>query len=181
MAGTIVKTTGSVGFVAVLAIFAADRLSWQISQRAAVTSKQEPSTIGSVRPSSAPAEEGPFSVVLAADQRGHFTAEAVVNGTPLALLVDTGASVVALSEEDAHRAGIRPFPSDFTVQISTANGPALAAPVIIQELALGDISVRDVRAMVLQRGKLSGSLLGMSFLSRLSAFQVQGNKLVLNR
>jgi aspartyl protease family protein len=80
-------------------------------------------------------------VTVPADRSGHFLVEPSVNGQRLRMIVDTGASVVALSYEDAASAGFRPAPGDFTVTVSTANGVAQAAPVRIDEIQIGDISV----------------------------------------
>ena len=79
-------------------------------------------------------------------------------------MVDTGATMVALSYEDAERAGVYVRPADFTMRVNTANGIARAAPVTLDEISLGDITVRNVRAAVSEPGRLQGSLLGMSFL-----------------
>jgi aspartyl protease family protein len=119
------------------------------------------------------------AVALTADGTGHFSATPSVNGTRVAMLVDTGASVVVLSEEDAGRAGLRPLPADFTARMTTANGTTFGAPVVLREVRLGDIVLRDVKAVVLPRDRLNGSLLGMSFLSRLSGFEIVKDRLLL--
>jgi aspartyl protease family protein len=97
------------------------------------------------------------------------------------MMVDTGATSVALTEEDAHRVGIDPPSRDFKLRLSTANGMVLVAPIMLPEVAVGDIVMRDVRAVVVPEDKLEISLLGMSFLSRLSHFEVAGDRLVLTR
>ncbi|MGL4445890.1 MAG: retropepsin-like aspartic protease family protein [Alsobacter sp.] len=120
-------------------------------------------------------------VSLAHDNRGHFTAEPQINGVRLQMLVDTGASVIALSAEDASRAGIFPNANDFRIPVNTANGTIKAASVRLREVQLGRIVVRDVEAVVMPQGRLGGSLLGMSFLRRLSSFNVSGGTLVLRQ
>ena len=95
------------------------------------------------------------------------------------MMVDTGATVIALSAEDAAQAGIRPLRSDFRGRVATANGSIEVAPVRLGEVRLGGIVVRDVEAVVLPPGALRGSLLGMSFLRRLAAFEMGGGRLVL--
>ena len=95
-------------------------------------------------------------------------------------MVDTGATGVALSYEDAETAGIYVKDSDFTHQSSTANGIARIALVNIDRISIGDITVRNVQGMVLDRGKLKGTLLGMSFLSRLSRVDMRQGTLVLH-
>ena len=95
------------------------------------------------------------------------------------MMVDTGASLVALSAEDAAKVGIRPNPGAYSRPISTANGNVMVAPVRIRELRVGDIAVRDVEAVVVPEGRLGTSLLGMSFLRRLKGFDMAGGRLTL--
>jgi aspartyl protease family protein len=118
-------------------------------------------------------------MVLPEDGRGHFLAPAFMNGIQIQTVVDTGASVIALSLEDAARAGIFPNAGDFKVSLATANGALAAAPVTLREVRLGGIVQRDVEAVVLPAGKLKVSLLGMSFLRRLSTIQVSKGSLLL--
>lgn len=123
---------------------------------------------------------GPGAVVtIAAGNNGHFHTEAEINGRPIEVMVDTGATTVALSFEDAERAGIFVRPGDFTGAVSTANGVAHIAPVMLDRVSIGDITVRDVPAAVLEQGRLRTSLLGMSFLNRLSRFDMRSGELVL--
>ena len=119
------------------------------------------------------------AVELQAGSDGHFHAEVEINGRAIEVMVDTGASMVALSYEDAERAGVFVRPADFTMRVNTANGIARAAPVMLDEISLGDIRVRNVRAAVSEPGRLQGSLLGMTFLGRLSRFDMRAGVLVL--
>ena len=105
--------------------------------------------------------------------------EAQVNGRTIEVMVDTGASIVALTWEDAERAGIYVRPSEFTHRVNTANGTARVAPVTIEAISIGGITVRDVRAAVSEPGKLSGTLLGMTFLGRLSRAELRRGTLIL--
>jgi aspartyl protease family protein len=123
--------------------------------------------------------DGPTILKVAADLRGHFIVHPMIDGRRLRMLVDTGASTVALSYEDAVAAGIRPSPSAFREPVSTAGGRVLAARARIGEIRLGDIVVRNVDAMVLPAGKMSGSLLGMSFLRRIGGFEISRGQLTL--
>lgn len=118
-------------------------------------------------------------VTIEAGQHGHFRAEAEINGRPVEVMIDTGASMIALSYEDATRAGVYVKPSDFTGRVSTANGITHIAPVMLDRVSVGDITVRNVPAAVLERGRLRTSLLGMSFLNRLSRFDMRAGELVL--
>lgn len=118
-------------------------------------------------------------VTLAPDARGHYKAQVEIGGRRIAMLVDTGASFVSLSHEDARSAGLTPMPGDYTIRMHTANGVTLAAKARLPELRLDTIVMRDVEAVVMPQGAMSGSLLGMSFLKRLGSFQFDGGRLVL--
>jgi aspartyl protease family protein len=109
---------------------------------------------------------------------GHFHVDADVEGVLIRFLVDTGASEVVLSQADAQRLGFDTATLDYTQRYNTANGIVWGAPVRLREVRLGDIAVRDVRASV-NSGEMDGSLLGMSFLSNLSGFSVEGDRLIL--
>jgi aspartyl protease family protein len=119
-------------------------------------------------------------VEIEAESNGHFNAEADINGRPVDVMIDTGATMVALSYEDAERAGIYLSDGDFTRAVSTANGVARVAPVTLARVSIGDITVRNVPAAVAERGRLKTSLLGMSFLSRLSRFDMRSGRLTLH-
>lgn len=134
-------------------------------QRAPAPAKQ-PDNIGSV-------------VEIEAADNGHFNAEVEINGRPIEVMIDTGATIVALSYEDAERAGLLLNDSDFTSAVSTANGVARVAPVTLDRVSIGDITVRDVPAAVTERGRMRTSLLGMSFLRKLSRFDMRSGRLVM--
>lgn len=119
------------------------------------------------------------SVTLPAGQYGHFLTDAEINGREIGVMVDTGASLVALTYDDAARAGIFVKPSDFTHVAQTANGIARVAPVTISRIEIGDITVRNVQGVVSERGASQRTLLGMSFLGRLSRVEMRGDKLEL--
>ena len=128
----------------------------------------------------APQQQVAGSVVeLKAGRNGHFNAEAEVNGRSIDVMVDTGATMIALTYEDAERAGLSLNRSDFTQSVTTANGVARVAPVTLDRVSIGDITVRNVPAAVAERGRLKTSLLGMTFLSRLSRFDMRSGILVL--
>jgi aspartyl protease family protein len=116
---------------------------------------------------------------LKAIQGGHFVATAYMNGTPVRIMVDTGATTVALSYEDAEAAGLRPALLDYNAPVATANGTIKAARVTIRRVEIDTVRVNDVPAMVMPQGAMRGSLLGMSFLSRLRSFQVEDGVLRL--
>jgi aspartyl protease family protein len=116
---------------------------------------------------------------LDAEGSGHFITTASINNRSIEVLIDTGATAVAMSFEDAERAGLRPNTLKYDVPVNTANGVGKAARVTLREVEIGSVRVSDVEGLVLQRGALRGTLLGMSFLSRLRSFSVENGKFVL--
>jgi aspartyl protease family protein len=123
----------------------------------------------------------PRSVIVPRDARGHFEVDARIEGRKLSFMVDTGASVIALTASDAGRLGIRPAQRDFVTEVKTANGTVRAAPVRLDKVEVGDLVVRDVSALVMPNEALSDNLLGLSFLSRLRRFEYSAGKLVLEQ
>jgi aspartyl protease family protein len=124
--------------------------------------------------------EGSGDVTLRATDSGHFETSAEINGRSVDVLVDTGATLVALTYEDAERAGLYLNSSDFNNSVSTANGTAKVAAVDIGSITVGNITVRNVKGAVAERGKLHRTLLGMTFLSRLNV-EMKKNVLVLRQ
>jgi aspartyl protease family protein len=133
------------------------------------------------RPPDEGARRAGFSrdVRLKADPRGHFIFEAAINERPLTFMADTGATLVVLTYDDAARLGLSPQSLDFSARIETANGFSRVAPVTLDRVRVEDITIRDVAAVVAERGALATNLLGMSFLGRLESFQMQGSELIL--
>jgi aspartyl protease family protein len=116
---------------------------------------------------------------LRADSRGHYVADFTFNARRVTGVVDTGATLIALNRSEARRAGINVSPNDFVYQVNTANGTALAARVVIDEVRLGTIRVHNVEAMVLEDDSLQIVLIGMSFLNRLRNFEFSNGTLQL--
>ncbi|MDP6602858.1 MAG: TIGR02281 family clan AA aspartic protease [Rhodospirillales bacterium] len=121
-------------------------------------------------------EDGEIS--FRASAGGHFVVEAEVDGVTLRLLVDTGASDVVLSPADARRLGFALESLSFTKRYRTANGVVFGAPVRLNRVRIGPISVSGVAASV-NGAPMTRSLLGMSFLDRLSGYEVRNGTLVL--
>ena len=120
------------------------------------------------------------SVTLTRGNGGHFWTEARVDGRRLELVVDTGASTIALRASDAARLGIHPSARDYNVKVSTANGMTKAALVQLRTVEIGNIVVRNVPALVHADDALGVNLLGMSFLSHVRWTHERG-KLVLEQ
>lgn len=127
------------------------------------------------------AAAGLRSVNVERDSRGHFVIDGRIDGRRLTFMVDTGASVVALTAGDASRLGIHPAQSEFIAEVRTANGTVRGAPARLDIVQVGELTVRDVAAIVLPDEALSDNLLGLSFLSRLRRFEYNDGKLVLEQ
>lgn len=121
------------------------------------------------------------SVVIRVGQNGHFETPALVNGRSIDVMVDTGASTVALTYEDAGRAGIFPSNADFRHKVSTANGEGRVASVMLDSVSIDGITVRNVRAVVAEPGRLETTLLGMSFLGQLRRAEMSRGVLTLEQ
>ncbi|MDP4002828.1 TIGR02281 family clan AA aspartic protease [Methylobacterium sp. NEAU K] len=135
--------------------------------------------LGDLRPGSAVSGAGGV-VTITRRADGDFRVDAEVNGRVQPFLFDTGASSVVLTAENAASLGITPEPSAFTARVSTANGIAYAAPIQLDSLGVGTITERRVNAMVARPGTLAGNLLGQTFLTRLSGYEVRGDRLILS-
>jgi aspartyl protease family protein len=122
---------------------------------------------------------GPRTVEIQRDARGHFAIEGVVDGRRVGFMVDTGASVISLTERDAARLGYHPAVRDYVWQMRTANGIVRAARIKLGMVEIGGVMVRDVDAIVMPGQALGENLLGLSFLSRLHRFEYREGRLVL--
>lgn len=121
------------------------------------------------------------SVVIAKGYDGHFHIRTNINGHRIEMIADTGASAVVLTDRDARALGIKPDQSAYTVPTSTANGRSVTAPIVLPEIAIGAIALRNVPALVAEPGALETSLLGNTFLERLKSFTVEGDRLILRK
>ncbi|WP_293386813.1 MULTISPECIES: TIGR02281 family clan AA aspartic protease [unclassified Phenylobacterium] len=128
---------------------------------------------------SGPPKPGSGAVAKAAD--GHFWADAQVSGQQgeqqqVRFLVDTGATAVALTQEDAEKLGIRPSDLKYGHNVTTAGGQARAAAVTLASISINGAKLENVQALVVSDG-LDVSLLGMSYLGRLTRFEATRNTL----
>ncbi len=119
------------------------------------------------------------TVVLAADCNGHFVSSGSINGASVKFLVDTGATMVAMTVEDARRAGVNYLAGERAYS-QTANGVAPVYRVKLGEVTLGDITLRDVDGVVNANGAMPVVLLGMSFLGKLDMHR-DGDSLTLTK
>jgi aspartyl protease family protein len=130
--------------------------------------------------SPAPAAGG-RTVVIPRDKRGHFQVKARVDGKHMEFMVDTGASVIALTASDAARLGLRPAAREFTAEVKTANGTVRAARTELNRVDIDGVTVRHVAALIVPDEALGENLLGLSFLSKLRRFEYSNGKLVLEQ
>ena len=115
------------------------------------------------------------AVLIRKSLNGHFEAA----GEPVSFLIDTGATSIALSHADALRVGFSEGDLSYTLIINTANGRARAAPVRLDTVTIGTVERQGLRAMVAEPGQLEQSLLGMNFISSLTAFEMRRDEVIL--
>ncbi|MGN6148187.1 MAG: retropepsin-like aspartic protease family protein [Rhizomicrobium sp.] len=123
-------------------------------------------------------ESASHELTIHADENGEFVVFGKVNGATVRFAVDTGASDVVLSPDDARRAGIDVSALTYSGKYESANGTGHGAFVTLDTLAIGPIQYAQVPASVTRRN-MHGSLLGMAFLRRLRSFEFSGDRLVL--
>jgi aspartyl protease family protein len=122
----------------------------------------------------------PQSIVFPLSQDGHFHVNANVDGHDITFLVDTGASDIVLTPDDARAIGLDPDNLNYTNPAMTANGTVMGAPVQINRLQVGPIEVMEIPATV-NRAPMPVSLLGMEFLRRLRSWSVEDGRLTLKQ
>jgi aspartyl protease family protein len=166
-------------FLLVIAVGAAIGLLLPSAHRTAPAAAPRP-------PAARPAATGPapeaaprlaMETKLARMPNGHFYANAAVNGQPVRVVVDTGASTVALTVADAQRIGVPFSPNEFTVIGSGASGPVRGKGVTLDSVNVDGKEVRGVRAAVVEG--LGASLLGQTYLSRITSVQMSGDTMTL--
>jgi aspartyl protease family protein len=151
------------------------RYAEQLSSSNAATAVLSPQHDSAPRPSAS------RTVVIEPGRGGHFRVSGRVDGRPLDFMVDTGASVIALTQRDAARLGIRPADGDYVGVVRTANGMVRVARIELGTVEVDDLLLHNVAAVVLPPGALSDNLLGLSFLSRLRRYEYTDGKLVLEQ
>ncbi len=124
-------------------------------------------------------QTGARKVVLSANDYGHFHAIAQIRGQEVEFMTDTGATYVALSYETAQKLGLAPQNLRFNGRSTTANGVARVASLVLDTIRVGDITVKDVQAVIAEPGRMTQNLLGMSFIRQLSGFELNGARLTM--
>ncbi|GAB5456406.1 MAG: hypothetical protein Hens2KO_26350 [Henriciella sp.] len=124
---------------------------------------------------------GRRTTTIAVRPDGHYWTRALVNKkASVEFMVDTGASVVALTYKDAQKMGLRPESLDYKWEIRTAGGITKGASVRIDSIQINQVHVRNVDAMVLRKD-LDQSLLGMSFLRELYSYEFRGDRMIIKQ
>ncbi len=118
------------------------------------------------------------SITIARAKDGHFWVDADINGETIHFLIDTGASHVILTPDDAKRLRLDLIADDYTLSYATASGHVAAAQVTLDQINIGPLSATNVIAAVNDH-PMPHSLLGMSYLNLLSQFSVNGNTMTL--
>ena len=111
---------------------------------------------------------------------GHYYLTLQLNGTPVPFVVDTGASDMVLTQNDAARAGIDTDNLRYLGRAATANGEVRTALVRLDEVTLGQVTDHNVTAVV-NEGEMDQSLLGMGYLQRWGRIEIAAGKLILTR
>jgi aspartyl protease family protein len=148
----------------------------QKSNEGVATAQSKPKT-----PTKAKKAKLSGEVRVDADRQGHFVTQFRMNGKPVEAMVDTGATIVAISKSTARRLGISVLSRDFVYPVQTANGTTKVARAVIDSIEIGGIRVRNVEAAVIEDRSLGGTLLGMSFLNQLKSFKVENGELILTQ
>jgi aspartyl protease family protein len=165
-----------IGLVASLLAMASAQGLFSFAARASAPRPVEQVVVADPQPQPDTADAGDASIAKSPD--GHYWANAQVNGQQVHFLVDTGATAVALTADDARRLGFAPESLTYNYTVSTASGMARAAEVKLDIVSVGRAQVLGVDAFVIDRG-LQTSLLGMTYLGRLSKFEATPQALVL--
>jgi len=176
------RTMRNIIFFAIVALVAAGLAPRLMDRVGGGISAPAPAARAAATPAVAPPPTysgGARTVVIRRDNRGHFAVDGVVDGRRIGFMVDTGASVIALTQRDAGRLGFHPAQREYVAQVRTANGTLRAAPVSLGMVEVGGVMVRNVDALVMPDEALSENLLGLSFLSRLRRFEYREGRLVL--
>lgn len=126
-----------------------------------------------------PAEIVGKETVIALRADGHFWVEAQLNGTPVEFLVDTGATYTGVSRRVAEHVGLQPDENDAGVILETANGPIVARMAEANSLRFGGIEANALPVAIGPDGEVDTNVIGMSLLSQLAGWRVEGNRLIL--
>jgi aspartyl protease family protein len=126
-----------------------------------------------------PSQPAPHGVALNRGENGHFFAQGDVDGAPVRFMVDTGASVIALTGADAQKLGQTWYPNELQLVGRGASGDVIGKPIMLGRVRIGDMEVTNVEAIIVPEG-LDVSLLGQSFLSKIPNVNISGDRMTLS-
>ncbi len=175
--GVLLFAVGAVG-VALLAPAYLDRLAVALSGPAPVAASA-PAEEAASKPAEPP-PSGYRETSIEADPRGQHVTDALVNGMPVRMMIDTGATFVAISASTAARLGHVPGPGPKWT-IKTANGQSIASPVTLHAMSFGGLYMNDVEALILAPEAGEVNLLGAIFLKRLVSVEQRDGMLILRQ
>lgn len=144
-------------------------------QEQALAPEPAPVTVAVATP-----QPGSSAAFIDREADGHYWTRADVSGTQVKFMVDTGASIVALTYFDAQRLGLKPEELDFDSEIRTAGGVTYGAPVTLASIRIGKVKIENVDAVIL-RTELEQSLLGMTFLGELNSYEVRQGQMIIRQ
>ena len=162
-----IMALAAVGMMCLVAVFVAPRPSAAPVTLASASAKPQ-------RPGASATE----ALLLQRDSSGQFHLEASVNGAPVEFLVDTGADVVALTEQEALNLGLNVSEGDFQPVMKTASGVGYGAQIKLDELEVAGERLREVDAVVVKG--LAVNLLGQSALRKLGSVQLKGDSMIIH-
>jgi aspartyl protease family protein len=173
----------SAALVVALALLGSSLLLNRLPEPAPASAAGATGAIAAEAPSPQPPRRqssGYREALLEADQHGQYAAEVSVNGSPVRMLIDTGATQVCVSASTARRLGLSPS-GGRTLLIQTANGQSTASPTILRGVSLNGLYMNDVEALILAPEAGEVNLLGASFLKRLVSVEQRINTLILQQ
>ncbi len=175
--GHIFSTLLAAGILtAAIAIFLSPKLEEQTAP-----STKAPVANSAVVETSQPEQASRRIATLRVRPDGHYWVRALVNRrASVEFMVDTGASVVALTRKDALKMGFNPNQLDYKWEIRTAGGITRGASIVIDSIKINQVHIRNVEAMVLETD-LEQSLLGMSFLRELYSYEFRGERMIIKQ
>lgn len=164
------------------AILMAIGASWLAQKFTAPAEDAPPSKVQTAVLEPQPEEKLPSNAAnIRRESDGHFWTWADVDGSSLKFLVDTGASVVALTRHDAKRLRINLDELVYDNRITTAGGEVMSASVRLDHIRIGNVELKDIDAVILEEDVLDNSLLGMSFLGGLYSYEFKGNTMIIRQ
>ena len=120
------------------------------------------------------------AIIIPKEIDGHFHLTVKINDRPIEFLVDTGASDIVLTREDAARVGFDPNRLDYWGMANTANGTVRLATIRLETVRLGEFIDKNIRASV-NKAPMEKSLLGMRYLSKFRAIEISNDQMILKR